>query len=61
METVVLRERTSGTFAVPEEWTDLAAPRSQQHTRIFFDFLRLLELTELVSALSDSQQKELDA
>jgi DNA primase len=61
VETLVLRGTARGTFAVPREWTDLAEPVPGSDRERFFNFQRLLELTQMVEALDHPEEKGVDA
>jgi hypothetical protein len=65
VETLVLQGSSSGTFAVPREWTDQAEPCasfSPNQQPPIFDPRRLLDLAELIRQLEheknvDNQEK----
>ena len=50
IDTLILREAQRGSFAVPLEWTDLAAPEAHGSRGRFDPFL-LCDLASLVEAL----------
>ncbi|MGH9605450.1 MAG: DUF5372 family protein [Terracidiphilus sp.] len=54
VETLSLRDSDLGSFAIPRDWTDWAAPGSQGRSgggRLLVDALGLIALVELLAAL----------
>lgn len=52
---LTLGRPNGGTLAVPEEWTDQAAPREQGAHQSILDFANLLELADLLASLNASR------
>jgi hypothetical protein len=57
IESLILREPSMGTFAVLRDWTDLVEFSAEKSAHVL-DFRGLLQLCELLDALSSGVEKE---
>lgn len=56
VETLILRGNYGGTFAVPREWTDIAAPSPQNNLILHLD--SLISLAEIIKAIEQKIQED---